>query len=156
MKFNKAKCKVLHLDRDNLKLKYRLSGERLESSSEEKNWGMSVDERLNMGQECVLETQKANHILDCIKRSMTSRSREVILSLYSDPVRTSLEYRIQFWSPQNKKDINLLEQVQRRATEIVSGLEHLPYEDKLRQLGLFSLEALWGDLLVAFKYLKRA
>ena len=116
MKFNKAKCKVLHLNRDNLKLKYRLSGERLESSSEENNLGMSVDERFNMGQECVLETQKANHILDCIKRSMTSRSREVILPLYSAALRRPhLQYCIQFWGLQYEKDMQLVEQSQRRA-----------------------------------------
>ena len=56
----------------------------------------------------MLETQKANHILDCIKRSMTSRSREVILPLYSAPVRPHLELRIQYLGPQNK-NIKLLE-----------------------------------------------
>ena len=81
MKFNKAKCKVLHLSRGNLKHKYKLSGELLESSPAEKDLGMVADERLKKNHQCVLAAQKANHILGCIKRSVTSRPREVILPL---------------------------------------------------------------------------
>ena len=64
---------------------------------------------LNMTQQCVFAAQKANRILGCIKRSMVSRSREVILPLCSALVRPHLECCIQLWGPQHKKDSDLLE-----------------------------------------------
>ena len=101
--------------------------------------GVSIDERLNMSWQCALAAQKANCILRCTKGSVTSRSRGVILPLYSVLVRPQLEYRVQFWSPQHKKDMELLEQAQRRATKMIRGREYLPYGDRLRDPGFFSL-----------------
>ncbi|GAB0182368.1 hypothetical protein GRJ2_000702100 [Grus japonensis] len=112
----------------------------IESSPAEKNLGILVDEKLNMSQQCAPAAPKPNCILGCFKRSMASRSREVILPLYSTLVRPHLQYCVQLWGPQHKKDMVL------------------SCEDWVRELGLFSLEKirLQGDLIAAFQYLKGA
>jgi len=77
-----------------------------------------VGEKLDMSHQSGLTAQQANRILGCIKSSVASRSRERILPLYSTPVRPHLESCVQLWSPQHKTKMDLLEQVQRRATKM--------------------------------------
>ncbi|GAB0202202.1 hypothetical protein GRJ2_002685800 [Grus japonensis] len=144
------------MGRHNPEHNYRLGGEWIENSPEEKDLGVLIDEKLNMSQQCALAAQKANCVLGCIKSSMASRSREVILPLYSALVRPHLEYCIQLWGPPAQERHGAVGASPEEATKLIRGLEHLSYEDRLRELGLFSLEKrrLWGDLVAAFQYLK--
>ena len=94
VKFNKDKCKVLHLSQDNPRYEYRLVEELIESReiSTENDLEVLMDEMLDLSQQCALAAWKANSILRCIKRVVAGREREVIVSLYSALVRSHLEY----------------------------------------------------------------
>ncbi|CAM5077630.1 unnamed protein product [Eretmochelys imbricata] len=155
MKFNSEKCKVMHLG-INKNFCYKLGMHYLEVTEEEKELGVLVDHRMTMNRQCDMAVKKANAVLGCIRRGISSRDKEVLVPLYKALVRPHLEYCVQFWSPTFKKDEFKLEQVQRRATRMSRGMENLSYKRRLNELGLFSLtkRRLRGDTNAIYKYIR--
>ncbi|KAK4815285.1 hypothetical protein QYF61_024044 [Mycteria americana] len=152
----RRRCRILHLGWGNPAYTYNLGDERLERSPMERDLGVGVDGTLNVSQQCALAAKRANPVLGCIQHSTASRPREVVVPLGATLLQPHLDYWVQFWAPQHKKDIKLFECVQRRETEMVRGLEGKTYERWPRSLGLFSLQKrrLRGALIAGCTSLK--
>ncbi|PKU42788.1 reverse hypothetical protein [Limosa lapponica baueri] len=95
LRFNRAKCRVLHLARGKPWYQNRLVDEGIESSPEQKDLGLLVGEKLDVCWQWVFAAQKANCMPGCIKRSVAIRLREVTLPLYSTLVRPHLAYCVE-------------------------------------------------------------
>jgi len=163
LQFNVGKCKVMHLGRANPKAEYRMRQTRdgksesiaLQESAEEKDLGVWITDNLKSSVHVAHAVSKANQILGLIRRTFSYLDMPLVKQLYTAMVRPHLEYANVVWHPYLKKDIDLLERVQHRATRLVPGLSKLSYEERLRRMQLPSLtyRRLRGDAIEVFKYL---
>lgn len=156
MEFNISKCKVLHVGRNNQGFNYSMNGEQLPVITQEKDLGVITHQSLKTHTQCAEASKKANKVLGHISRSFHYRDRHVFLGLYKQYVRCHLEYCSPVWSPCYIGDIELLENVQKRAVNMISGLKGQTYSEKLAELNLPSLEIrrLSQDLIQVFKIIK--
>ena len=158
MRFNPGKCKLLHLGRSNPEHSYEMenSGERvkLEKSTLEKDLGVHVDKDLKFSKHIEIQVNKANKILGLIRRSYDYLDADCLKRLFIALVRPVLEYCNVAWSPILQKDRILIEGVQRRATKMVPGMCNLEYEERLKQLDLYSMSfrRVRGDMIEVYKY----
>jgi ribonuclease P/MRP protein subunit RPP40 len=171
MSYNIDKCHTLHLGNHNKKHQYTLpkmsevkhttnstaytyTFHNLTQVQEEKDLGVVIDADLKFRKHISEKVSKANSILYLIKHTFKYLDADMFNLLYKSLVRPHLEYASSVWSPTLKGDIQNLEKVQRRATKLVPGISALPYEDRLKQLHLPTLQyrRLRTDLILIYKY----
>ena len=117
--------------------------------------GLTISADMKVSEQCGIAAAKGNQILGLIRRNIVYKEKELIIPLYKTIVRPHLEYCIQAWRPYHKKDIDMLERVQRRATKIIPKLRNISYEMRLKECGLTTLETrrLRGNQIEVFKIL---
>ena len=156
MSFNVDKCKVMNIGYHNKGENYEMEGRRLEKVEEMTVLGVVQNKDLKVSQQCCKAASKGNQILGMIKRSISSRRKEIIVKLYKALVRPHLDYCVQAWRPHLAKDILILERVQKRATKMIEECKGMEYEERLKMVGLTSLEMRRNraDLIEVYKILR--
>ena len=156
MQLNNSKCVVMHCGKNNANFTYKLGECVLNSVSEYEDLGVLVDNRLNFSKHCLKVRNKATSIIHFIKHCVTTRKEDTMVKLFTSLVRPVLDYCAPFWSPLLIKDIDVIEQVQRRFTRLINGCQDLTYQQRLEKLSLFSLEyrRKRGEMIETFKFVK--
>ena len=139
MRFNETKCKVVHFGKKNPGKNYSMNGVNLAVSDMERDLGVNMHVSLKPSMHCKEAARKANGVLGNLGRSFHFRDRHTFIRLYKTYVRCHLEFAVPAWSPWSAHDIDILEKVQIRAVNMVSGLQGKTYQEKLAELNLESL-----------------
>jgi len=140
MEFNVKKCKILHTGRNNNRFMYSMNGLPLEEIQEERDIEVVISNDLKPSKQCAEAARRASVVLGQVSRAFMYRDRITFLKLYTQFIRCHLEFAIPAWTPRTATDIEILEKVQRRAVNLISGLKGANYEEKLVELGILSLE----------------
>jgi len=156
LEFNVDKCKVMHVNHDSNTVYFLEKAGvscQLGEVSEERDLGVMIRRDLKAGAQCEKAAAKASSILGLINRHFEKLDKESFMILYKSFVRPHLEYCVQAWNPYVKTDIDTMERIQRRATRMVQGMKKLSYAERLRVLGLQTLEQrrVRGDMIEVFK-----
>ena len=156
MGFNLDKCKVMHIGGKNENAKYEMGGKVLDEVVEEKDLGVIITKDFKVAKQCAEAAKTGNKVLGMIHRTFTNKSKYIVKKLHKSLVRPHLDYCVQAWRPHLKKDIEVLEKVQRRATRMVEGCKGMNYEGRLKNIGITTLELRRerADLLEMFKIMK--
>ena len=134
---------------------YEMGGTILSKTVKEEDLGVTMNSNMKVSEQCRIAASKGNQVLGMIRRNITYKEKSFIVPLYKAIVRPHLEYCILAWNPHLRKDIDMLEKIQRRATKLIPGLSDLRYEERLKECGLTTLETrrLRGDQIEVFKIL---
>ncbi|CAL4249629.1 unnamed protein product [Meganyctiphanes norvegica] len=153
LQFNETKCKVMHIGKQDDPFVYYINNVPLSVTHEEKDLGIYVTPDWKSATHVAKVAAKANSMVGRIRHTFTYINKDIFKAVYPSLVRSHMEFAVQAWSPQLKKDINKLEKVQQRATRLVPELRGLTYEQRLKQLGLTTLEERRrrGDLIEVYK-----
>jgi hypothetical protein len=155
MSFNVEKCSVMHVGKNNQHFQYSMNNVIMESVEQQRDLGVIITNDLKHEKQVEKSVKNASRMLGFIARTFEYKSKNIMIPLYKALVRPHLEYAVQLWSPNLRKDINKMEKIQRKATKMIPGLRNLSYEQRLQQLELISLEQrrLRGQLIETYKYL---
>ena len=155
MSFNVNKCKIMYLGYDNAKHEYSLNGTTLAETEEEKDLGILVDNKLKFSRHIRGIVARANRMIGLMKISFENMDKDMFLPLYNTLIRPLLEYCVHAWSPSLVKDVQLLENCQRRATKLVREVKDEDYDTRLEYLNLPKLEdrRTRGDMILTYRIL---
>ena len=140
MNFNTDKCKTMHIGRQNDQSEYFMNGQKLSKTEKEKDIGVMIHRTLKPSHQCGEAARKAKAVLLQIARTFHYRDKKTFLRLYITYVRPHLEFSVSAWNPWLQKDEDILEDVQKKAIKMISGLRGQSYEEKLNELGMLSLK----------------